>query len=171
MPFWKRHKQRASDKGPEIGSILASEAGPSARLSRSVEQPGELTGTAQYGMFIFQNKPSDESKVVDIVAVHGLNGHYQKTWTQATSQGEVNWLQDLLPQQVPSARIMSYSYNSAVILSKAAAGIKTFAEQLLEDLIAWRITPCEQNRPIIFICHSLGGIVFKQVYDTLFLPS
>ncbi|KAE8841204.1 hypothetical protein PTNB85_04603 [Pyrenophora teres f. teres] len=46
---------------------------------------------------------------VDIVAVHGLNGHREKTWT--TSSG-INWLHDLLPHDLPNARILSWGYDA-----------------------------------------------------------
>ncbi|KAH7061760.1 hypothetical protein BKA63DRAFT_194159 [Paraphoma chrysanthemicola] len=42
--------------------------------------------------------------IVDIVAVHGLNGHCEKTWTAGNG---VNWLHDL-----PNARILSWGYDA-----------------------------------------------------------
>jgi hypothetical protein len=33
-----------------------------------------------------------------VVAVHGLNGHSEKTWT---ADNGVNWLRDLLPEDFP----------------------------------------------------------------------
>jgi hypothetical protein len=48
---------------------------------------------------------------------------------------QVNWLKDFLPKKIPYARILSYGYNSSVQFSKSAAGISTFAEQLLEDIL------------------------------------
>lgn len=76
----------------------------------------------------------------------------------------MNWLKDLLPGQIPDARIMSYGYNSAVQFSKSMEGVGTFAEQLLEDLMSWRTSAAEKQRPMVFMCHSLSGIVFKQVW-------
>jgi hypothetical protein len=115
-------------------------------------------------MFIFADKAADETGLVDIIAIHGLNGHYRKTWTAVSESGtECNWLQDLLPKQIPNARIMSYGYNSAVQFSKSTAGVGMFADELLEDILSWRVSSVEKARPVIFICHSLGGIVFKKV--------
>ncbi|KAI0109159.1 hypothetical protein GGR51DRAFT_570018 [Nemania sp. FL0031] len=116
-----------------------------------------------YGMFIFENKDKDESGNVDIIALHGLNGHFRNTWTTTTAEGkQINWLNDLLPTVIPNARIMSYGYDSSVQFSKSTADISTFAEGLLAELMARRISAAERERPIIFVCHSLGGIVFKQ---------
>ena len=44
-----------------------------------------------------------------IVAVHGLNGHREKTWTV----NGVNWLRDLLPADIPNARILSWGYDAS----------------------------------------------------------
>ncbi|KAI1322949.1 hypothetical protein F5Y16DRAFT_403920 [Xylariaceae sp. FL0255] len=56
---------------------------------------------------------------------------------------------------------MSYGYDSSVF-SKSIATIGIFADQLLEELLAKRSSPAERERPIMFLCHSLGGIVFKK---------
>lgn len=117
-----------------------------------------------YGLHTFIDKDPEAENVVDIVAVHGLNGHYEKTWTATLRNGtKVNWLRDLLPQQVRNTRIMSFSYESTVQFSKSTSDIFTFADQLLEYILASRQKTGEESRPIVFICHSLGGIVFKQV--------
>ncbi|CAG7850628.1 SubName: Full=Related to kinesin light chain {ECO:0000313/EMBL:CCA75937.1} [Serendipita indica DSM 11827] len=47
--------------------------------------------------------------VVDIVAIHGLQGHREKTWT--TDDGHL-WLRDLLPVDIPNARILAYGYDA-----------------------------------------------------------
>ncbi|CEI63236.1 unnamed protein product [Fusarium venenatum] len=116
-----------------------------------------------WGLFTFIEKGRDESGIVDIVAIHGLNGHYYKTWSTSSTKGSrINWLKDMLPERIPNARIMSFGYNTNVQFSKSTAGISDFVEGLLSDLMSCRTSHQEKTRPIIFICHSLGGIVFKQ---------
>jgi hypothetical protein len=126
----------------------------------------ESPESGRCGMFVLVGKAANATGIVDIIAIHGLNGHYQKTWTAAPKLArdkECNWLKDLLPKQIPNARILSYGYNSVVQFSKSTAGVGMFADALLEDIISCRRSAEEQARPIIFICHSLGGIVFKRV--------
>jgi hypothetical protein len=44
-----------------------------------------------------------------IVAVHGLDGKREKSWTAKNS---VNWLRDLLPTDIPHARIYTWGYEA-----------------------------------------------------------
>jgi hypothetical protein len=119
----------------------------------------------RFGLFTVNTEIAETT--VDIVAVHGLGGHYQTTWTwfptNPNTSSPCNWLEDLLPHEFPNARIMSFGYNSAVVHSKSVGDISTFAEQLLQFLSRERFSREQKIRPIIFICHSLGGIVVKKV--------
>jgi len=126
--------------------------------------PAARFGSSKHGMFVLVDQSRDRSNVVDIVALHGLNGHYYDTWSgkRQNSNLKYNWLESELRIQIPNARIMSYGYDSA-IFSKSIADVTTFADQLLEALMGFRSSSTERNRPLVFICHSLGGIVFKKV--------
>jgi hypothetical protein len=44
-----------------------------------------------------------------IVALHGLNGHREETWTATNG---VHWLRDLLPGDIPQARILCWGYDA-----------------------------------------------------------
>lgn len=46
---------------------------------------------------------------LSIIAVHGLNGHQEETWTASNG---IMWLQQLLPAEIPRARILTYGYDS-----------------------------------------------------------
>jgi hypothetical protein len=52
---------------------------------------------------------TDRQYLFSIVAVHGLNGHREKTWT---ADNNVLWLRDLLPKHLPNARILSWGYDA-----------------------------------------------------------
>ncbi|CAM1509288.1 Fc.00g030270.m01.CDS01 [Cosmosporella sp. VM-42] len=140
---------------------------PSKAKWRSPDKP-ELQGT-EYGLHTLVDKDPLTAGVTDIVAIHGLNGHYEKSWTEELSH--YNWLRDTFSGSSGSssrsmlARVMSFAYNSKVQYSKSTADILDFADQLLECLLAKRKSEMEQSRPIVFVCHSLGGIVFKQAFN------
>jgi protein SERAC1 len=100
--------------------------------------------------------------------VHGLGGDSFSTWTK----DGVNWLSDLLPLKAAdgafqNARIMTYGYDARVFIRPFAAKTTgrtfTFAEALLGDLSDMRSSQEEKVRPLIFMGHSLGGIVIKSV--------
>ncbi|KAI9778144.1 MAG: hypothetical protein M1839_008353 [Geoglossum umbratile] len=99
---------------------------------------------------------------VDIVFVHGLRGSSLGTW----SKGVVCWPRDLLKIDIQDAsydaRIITWGYDSSTanVFSYASKGsIFGHAETLLEDLSKLR---AGKTRPIIFLGHSLGGLVIKQ---------
>lgn len=88
------------------------------------------------------------------------------TWTH--DDGHL-WLRDSLPDYVPKSRIMTYGYDASVAFTTSRATITDFAIDLATRLNFERGHSVERNRPIIFISHSLGGIVFKEFLITIFL--
>lgn len=68
----------------------------------------------------------------DIVFVHGLNGHWAKTWTH---KNRTFWPRDLLPHAIPDSRIFSYGYPADIFASKSVAVMRDFAKHLLDDLV------------------------------------
>ncbi|UZP34905.1 hypothetical protein NXS19_002721 [Fusarium pseudograminearum] len=118
----------------------------------------------RHGLFILHpnsDEPYDESKyLVDIVAIHGLGGHPLKTWTE--KEDRHLWLRDSLPIHVPEARIMSFGYDSVVLFGKSRSQICDYALDLANRLEIFRQSSQERCRPLLFICHSLGGVVFKE---------
>lgn len=113
------------------------------------------------------------------MAVHGLGGDSIETWTHPKSRAF--WLKDFLPQEIPDARIMTFGYNAAATFGKSASDVIDHAKSLLSSLVDKReeaevsiarnlhdtlrnlTTRQEIDRSLIFIAHSLGGIVVKQV--------
>jgi len=98
-----------------------------------------------------------------IVAVHGLHDDHISAWLD-TSSGVV-WLRDLLPQYIPSARILTYGFSPDVDSSHAVRSserILQHAQTLVAELEADRSEHNASRRPLIFICHGLGGIILKR---------
>lgn len=70
--------------------------------------------------------------VLSIVAVHGLGGNARSTWTEPDS-GKF-WLEDLLPDAFPKARVITFGYDSGLAFSRSKAGIENSARDLLNRL-------------------------------------
>jgi hypothetical protein len=135
-----------------------------SRVREISDDPQQATGvnptSEMFGIFELAKNPTRPA-TVDVVAVHGLQGHPYKTWQDDNG---INWLKDFLPKDVPDARILTFGYDSSVALSKSVAGIEDHALRLLNTLFLEREIDKanESRRPIVFICHSLGGIVVKK---------
>ena len=75
------------------------------------------------------------------------------------------WPKDLLAKDFPNVRVLTYGYDSQVSkFFKGPAnqsGILAHGESLMHALEVQR-RGCRQ-RPILFLVHSLGGIILKQV--------
>ena len=71
---------------------------------------------------------------LDIIAIHGLNGHPRNTWTSQSPGGETFWLQDLLPASLPGARVFTFGYDSRTFFSESTSTMNAFARNLLDHL-------------------------------------
>ncbi|RYP74219.1 hypothetical protein DL771_003152 [Monosporascus sp. 5C6A] len=76
-----------------------------------------------------------ENQLLDIVAVHGLNGHYMKSWTAKSKTGKTTmWLKDLLPEKLPGARIMTFEYDARAVANASPHGVRENAVKLIRAL-------------------------------------
>jgi len=106
-----------------------------------------------------------ENAKFDIVFVHGLFGNRINTWT--ADKGPL-WPQKLLSQDVTDARIFTFGYDADVIKLNldeelTEGTMETHAADLCERLSSFRAMTESSDRPLIFVAHSLGGLICAQL--------
>lgn len=78
----------------------------------------------------------------------------------------VFWPLNLLPQDIPDARIISWGYDANIahfLEPTSNLKVKDHARSLSNDLGELRKYLDIIERPIIFVAHSLGGIIGAKV--------
>ena len=143
----------------------------------------------ELGLTQIDGKPKDHQYIADLVFVHGLQGHPQRTWQSKAnpksgrkrgnflnpfSGGETTkmaheglqpfWPADILAHDFEDVRILTFGYDSKVTRGFMAPtsknGIFQHGNSFLRAVGRARIG-C-RKRPIVFVAHSLGGLVVKQ---------
>ncbi|PTB62268.1 hypothetical protein BBK36DRAFT_1145059 [Trichoderma citrinoviride] len=106
---------------------------------------------------------------LDIVFVHGLGGHSQKTWTK-NHDPALFWPEIWLPFEpdVGKARILTFGYEASWRGGAGISGITDFAKELLYEMRFSKDASGADiaigQKPIIFVVHSMGGLVVKKAY-------
>jgi len=106
--------------------------------------------------------PARPEARADVVFIHGLGGHAETTWMHDEKKSDSYWPL-WLSEDLPETRVWSAEYPASPATWLVSGGnsipLQTVVFALLDRL--------EQldfgNRPIILICHSLGGPVAKQM--------
>ncbi|KAI9200358.1 hypothetical protein LWI28_006554 [Acer negundo] len=124
-----------------------------------------------------QNRSKSEVPQMDIVFVHGLRGGPYKTWRisedkSSTKSGLVEkidqeagklgtfWPGEWLSVDFPHARLFTLKYKTNLTQwSGASLPLQEVSTMLLEKLVAAGIG----SRPVVFVTHSMGGLVVKQM--------
>ncbi|KAL8789665.1 MAG: hypothetical protein Q9195_006718 [Heterodermia aff. obscurata] len=108
--------------------------------------PASSSGVAHNPCSAFDN--------IDVVAVQGLASNYETTWT-AYDENErpCMWLRDLLPLDLPAARIQTFIYDSRWYDDPDYVSLRECGKRLLYALLADRT---HRNQ------RSFGGLVIKQ---------
>jgi protein SERAC1 len=96
--------------------------------------------------------------VDSIVFVHGLKGHALHTWEKRGFM----WPKHLLGAKYPTARIITYGYDADIVKLFGRVEKGTIFDRSKAMIQAiHRIRRDHYQRPLLFVAHSLGGILVK----------
>ncbi|KAK7218004.1 hypothetical protein V2G26_006007 [Clonostachys chloroleuca] len=126
----------------------------STGIPRSLEFPIDT------GFFGITPLYEAEDAKIDIIAVHGLGSHAIGGFkSKGTSHV---WLRDSLPHDIPNSRILLYGYDSSIMNKDHKISISGLGKTSLNAYKTFRKDTKTTQRPIIFLGHSLGGLLIKE---------
>ena len=167
--------------------IMAEASGYlSARGEGKKEAPIRIK---ELGLTQIDGKPKGHQYIADVVFVHGLQGHPRGTWqSKANAESSrrpakrlklLSWIEtdemahedlqpfwpaDILAHDFEDVRILTFGYDSKVTKGFTAPSSKNSIFQHGNSFlraVGRARTGC-RKRPIVFVAHSLGGLVVKQ---------
>jgi WD40 repeat protein/pimeloyl-ACP methyl ester carboxylesterase len=162
---WKRRRSLTPNGSRETDRRWSDQ---SPKPNQHVPSPSRsLSGT--FGLRVLYQPRS--VPVADIVFVHGLGGDIQNTWSK-DHDPKLFWPQLWLPLEpdIGKARILSFGYNASFHgrTPRGIHNITDFAKELLYDMKFGKDKSGEDLEmggiPIIFVMHSMGGLVAKKAY-------
>ncbi|KAK6360209.1 hypothetical protein TWF730_006359 [Orbilia blumenaviensis] len=126
-------------------------------------QVAEFNRQDTLGLHLVRTPASEIGYTCDIIVLHGLNGGPAKSFRHP--EGGNIWFADFLPTDIvdvdswTNSRIWTYGYDADSAFGSTSSSALDFARSLLYKVSRIR-EGCEQYK-IIWVCHSLGGIVVK----------
>ncbi len=94
--------------------------------------------------------------------VHGFHGHPTGTWTDEDS-GKC-WPRDLVPDQMEAhVRVLTFKYHESYTRPYRRESLSRHARDLLLYLNKYQQRRDSESCPIVWVAHSIGGIVVKEV--------
>lgn len=179
---------QTSDQGVSASTLAhasSSTDGIHSRRNREAE-PGPLGLNVVY-------TPANGHKA-DIVFIHGLGGTSRLTWSK-NKNPELFWPLTFLPLEpdLCLARILTFGYNANFLKSgNVGTSVLDFAKGLLFDLkyakddvkedlnmgnvsgsfqiVDQKYTKVIPQVPLIFVVHSMGGLIVKEVLESFTFP-
>lgn len=162
-----RNRMSSHRKGNEVSATRIFSHSTVATTGAAVENKSATEVSAEelrgpLGLILLF---SPEQPLIDLIFVHGLGGGSRKTWSKTASASHY-WPKEWLPRDpaFKNVRVHSFGYDSDWIKGRAnCLDINHFARSLLGELST---SPHfhNSNTPIIFVGHSMGGLVIKKAF-------
>lgn len=98
------------------------------------------------------------SPVTDVIFIHGLDGDSTSTW-HPDKNPDLFWPK-FLGEDLPNCNIWTVNYDAA---STHWGGESMHITHRAQNILAYLDASEIGTRPLVFICHSLGGLIVKQL--------
>ncbi|CAA0830294.1 alpha/beta-Hydrolases superfamily protein [Striga hermonthica] len=173
LSHWKCTEQRTSNSSDNSTGNDDSAEVANGNLSRTTEDRNNPPASTSES----ESVSKLEFPPLDVVFVHGLRGGPFKTWRlsedkSSTKSGLVEkideeagkqgtfWPGEWLAADFSHARLFSLKYKTNLTQwSGASLPLQEVSSMLLDKLVAAGIG----DRPVVFVTHSMGGLVVKQM--------
>jgi hypothetical protein len=146
----------ASDKGMIVKPSEPDESAP---------KPSTKIHKRTFDSFTNENSDYERrsSKVTRLFPGRGRGTQEHRNTATATLRRDVFWPRDLLPFTVPNARIITYGYDTKIRHTLVGPVSKNNVVDHGWDLLCAleEVRRDDPSRPLLFIAHSLGGLVAK----------
>lgn len=107
------------------------------------------------------NEVNQEWHQYDCIVISGLASHPFGSWQPRGVDKSFMWIRDELPQCLPTIRFIIYGYDTTLKPSNSFQTIPDLANSLIDVLRADGWTS-PTAKPLLFLAHSLGGVLLKQ---------
>lgn len=143
--------------------FFRSRPSKSQSLTSATTSPLQIGQGDNYGIIVLYN---NLDATVDIVFVHGLMGNAYNTWLHQSTN--IHWPGQLLSQDLPDVRILSFGYDADIVHLWNPAStnrLSNHAQNMVGELVRQRERTDTEFRPILFVAHSLGGLVTEHALN------
>ncbi|RWA11742.1 hypothetical protein EKO27_g3362 [Xylaria grammica] len=112
------------------------------------------------------NDVQDETHEFDCIAISGLASHPFGSWQPKGEDKSFMWVREALPRSMPMCRAILYGYDTTLLNSNSFQTIVDLGSSLINHIKAngWHLAG---SKPLVFLAHSLGGIVLKEAFSMM----
>ncbi|MET0661173.1 MAG: alpha/beta fold hydrolase [Steroidobacteraceae bacterium] len=148
---------------PEVHSNWERRSG--AAMEHPVEKEDRLKYEKADGLTLVSSEHARPAAVLDVVFVHGLGGGAYSTWFSGEAS-ELGFWPAKLAEEHPSCCVWTLQYDTPMFewnpLSRSNIDLLDRAAWLVETLVQVQSDKKLPTRPLVFVAHSLGGVLVKQ---------